>query len=398
VAADPAGAASEGLEYRAQFRVEIRPDEPVTGGIRVIQPDSRLRRLELAMPADRFSAIAADGRITRRGDTVTWRIPERGGDLRYRVAIDHRRNDKGYDALLTDDWAIFRAEDVFPGADAAFRPGTRARGELLFDLPPGWSVATPYLPDAAGHLAVDGAGRAYARPVGWFIVGKIGTRKDTIGDTTVRVAGPRDQDLPRVPTLALLRWTLPVLEAELPATPQYLLIVLADDPLWRGGLSAPNSLFAHARRPLISENGTSTLVHEIVHVVAPVPAAPDHDWIDEGIAEYVALVMLRRSDTISRERFEHAVDTFRRRGAPVRTMLTRNAGGDVKARAVAIFYDIDQELQARSRAQRDIFDLLRRMMAEDSPIDANRLRDIAGEVAGGTPLRALGAGRIPGVR
>ena len=50
-------------------------------------------------------------------------------------------------------------------------------------------------------------------------------------------------------------------------------VVGAADPMWRGGLSASNSLFLHADRPLISENGTSTLVHELTHVITRVRGA-----------------------------------------------------------------------------------------------------------------------------
>ena len=42
-----------------------------------------------------------------------------------------------------------------------------------------------------------------------------------------------------------------------------LLIVSAGDPMWRGGLSGPSSMFLHSDRPLISENRTSTLLHEL---------------------------------------------------------------------------------------------------------------------------------------
>jgi hypothetical protein len=225
--------------------------------------------------------------------------------------------------------------------------------------------------------------------VGWLLLGAVGSRKDEIGTMTVRVAGPANQGVPRVPTLALMRWALPVLQGEFPDTPAYLLVVLADDPMWRGGLSAPNSLYQHARRPLISENGTSTLIHELVHVLAPLPTAVDHDWIDEGVAEYVGLVTLLRSDTISQERFAHAIDTFRRRGASVRTLRTGNAKGAITARAVAILHDVDEELQARSGKQTDIFDLVRALTEETGPIDLARLREIAAQLGGGKPLRAL---------
>ncbi len=71
--------------------------------------------------------------------------------------------------------------------------------------------------------------------------------------------------------------------------------------MWLGALSAPNSIFVHASRPLISENGTSTIVHEIVHVLLMDLKTPrDQDWIDEGLAEFLSLRALKDSGTISR--------------------------------------------------------------------------------------------------
>jgi hypothetical protein len=385
--------------YQAQFLVEIQPEEQSAAAtIKVIQSRQRLKRLRLTMPAAGFSAVSGDGEVTREGDVVLWEVPARGGDLRYRVPISHQRSDKGYDALLTEQWALFRAEDVFPGAVAVHQRGARGSGELLLRLPPGWSSVTPYLPDPAGRLLFEHPGRSFARPLGWILAGEIGSRMDIVGDTTVRVAAPRGQGAQRVPMLALIRSTLPVLQAELPQVIPYLLVVTAGDPMWRGGLSAPNSLFVHASRPLISENGTSTLVHELLHVLAPIPAASEHDWIDEGFPEYLGLVTLLRGQVISRERFDHAIRTFRRRGATVTNMLTRTASGAVTARSVAVLHDLDEELRRRSQDRVDIFDLLRRMIREQEPIDTKRLRVLAAGLLNAPSVEALSPARLPGTR
>ncbi len=389
--------AANAREYQAQFLVQMRAgDQAATARIRILQPDRRLKQLRLTMPEPAFSAVRGDGRVSRAGDVVTWEVPARGGELRYKAVITHRRNDKGYDALATDDWAMFRLDDVFPPAAAVHTRNARGRGELLFDLPSGWSSVSPYLPDADGRVAFSNPRRRYARPVGWALVGRIGARMDVIGPTTVRVAAPRGQNAQRVPMLALIRATLPILQEELPQVPAYLLILTADDPMWRGGLSAGNSFFIHADRPLISENGTSTLVHELLHVLAPVPAQRNHDWIDEGLAEYLGLVLLRRGQVISPERFDHAVATFRRRGAGVSSMVTPAASGRITARAVAIFHDLDQELRRRSPDGSDIFELLRRMMREPEPLDITRLRALAADIIGGKPAEALAPQRVPG--
>jgi hypothetical protein len=395
----PAAGAAEPREYLAQYLLELRPDQPTAAArIRVVQAERNLKRLRLTMPGNAYSAVSGDGDVSRAGDVVTWDVPRSGGELRYRVVITHRRNDKGYDAFLGERWALFRADDAVPRSAATLRKGARARAELLLDLPASWSAVTPYLPDDTGRLAVNDRARRHTRPVGWILAGQIGTRMDVIGPTTVRIGAPRGQAAARVPMLALIRATLPVLQQELASGPAYLLVVTAGDPMWRGGLSAPNSLFVHSSRPLISENGTSTLVHELVHALAPVPAAVEHDWIDEGLAEYLSLTMLVRGHAISRERFDHAIATFRRRGAGVATMLTRSSSGVVTARAVVVFHDVDLEIKERSAGKSDIFDLVRLLMSEPEPVDIIRLREIAASLAGGKPLEALSPARLPGLR
>lgn len=395
--AGTAGAAPTTPEYKTQFRVDIRPAEPMAlAEIRVVQSGPKLKRLQFRMPQSSFSRLDADGKVTRDGERVTWEVPAQGGSLRYRVVVDHKRNEKGYDALITERWALFRADDVFPRAKSTHQRGARGRGELVLVLPTGWTSVTPYLPDTSGRLSFISPKRSFSRPVGWILAGSVGARMDMIGPTMVRIAAPRGESVQRVSMLSLIRGVLPILQAELSGLPGYLLIVSAGDPMWRGGLSAPNSIYLHSARPVIGENGTSTLIHELLHVLAPVPTVADQDWIDEGVAEYLGLVLLRRSGAISPERFNHAIDIFRRQGARVTSMTTRNSRGDVNARAVVVLHDLDLELQRRTAGRADIFELVRRLMAAEQPVDIIRLRAIAMEMAGDKPLQTLLPPTFPG--
>ena len=52
-------------------------------------------------------------------------------------------------------------------------------------------------------------------------------------------------------------------------------------------MSGPGSLYVHADRPMISENGTSTMLHELVHVAMGVSGSAHDDWLVEGLAEGV---------------------------------------------------------------------------------------------------------------
>ena len=128
------------------------------------------------------------------------------------------------------------------------------------------------------------------------------TRTDVIDGVAISVSAPRGIRMQRIGTLAVLRWTLPQL---LPRfrdhAPKQVSIVSAGPPMWLGALSAPNSIFVHADRPLISGNGTSTIVHEMVHVLLrDLSIHREHDWITEGLAEYLSLWAMWRSGDFDR--------------------------------------------------------------------------------------------------
>ena len=80
-----------------------------------------------------------------------------------------------------------------------------------------------------------------------MLAGKIGSRNEKIGSVRVVVAAPAGDSARRQDTLAFLNWKLPRLQEVFPQLPQRLLIVSAGDPMWRGGLSGPLSMFLHSR-------------------------------------------------------------------------------------------------------------------------------------------------------
>jgi hypothetical protein len=388
--------------YQLRFKLELSPaDLAVNATISVMQDEDFLRVARFRAPEDRFSDFHGDGRIERIGDVVHWHPPKTGGDLHYQVTINHRRNDGAFDALISERWAIFRGDDIFPSARVTHASGALSASELIIDAPNDWSTVTPYLADSEGRMVVDDPERRFDRPTGWIISGELGVRRDDISGVEVSIAAPVGAGTQRISMLALLRWTLPYLVRELDQVGPGLSIVSANDPMWRGGLSASNSLFVHAARPMMSENGTSTLLHEIVHVLMPLPTVAQHDWIDEGIAEYVTLDILKRSGTISVERFDAAIAGFARRGNRVKTMATTQASGNVTARAVVILQKLDAELQQCTDGEADIYQLTRRISAQLDPVDLAQLRQLARDICatGGRPdgsIDSLSPGQVPG--
>ncbi len=390
IAIVPAHARTQQNPYQLLFEVDLtRTDGFANAQISVTQESTLLREVRFRAPTGQYSNFTGDGMIRRDGPLVIWQPPAQGGTIKYVVLIDHQRAKGGYDALVTSDWALFRGDDIFPPAATSQRAGARSHSEFSARLPDDWSLVSPFTEGADQRLLVDNPNRNFDRPTGWIVAGKLGTRRDRIAGIEVSVAGPVGVGIQRIGMLALLRWTLPLLTTEIDTVPRQISIVSAGSPMWRGGLSAPNSLYIHADRPLLSENATSTLLHEIIHVLMPIPTADVHDWIDEGIAEYVTLEILRRSGTISPERFDATMAKFDRHAQGIDDLATTQATGAITARAVTIFHDVDNELQALSNGEIDIFDLIRRLMTDGKPVEPPDLRRVTTELTGGKPLRTF---------
>jgi hypothetical protein len=225
----------------------------------------------------------------------------------------------------------------------------------------------------------------YSRPTGWILTGRLGIKRETIAGMPITVAAPVGSRAQRVSMLALLRWNLPWFLDQVPTVPERLLIVSGPDPLWRGGLSAKNSLFLHADLPLISNDGSSPLMHEVAHVLFPVNAAPQSDWIDEGLAEYLSLRVLKETGPISSTRYQRSISHFRMRGNRADSLHSTQSKGDVTARAVVLFHDLNDELQQATDGSKDMMDLTRRMMNSDQELNLDRIGAMAEEIIGAKP-------------
>ena len=327
--------------------------------------DGRVGSIEFDMPADRYEAVRGDGTLDRDGDTLTWKPPrDAPSQLRYRYRVDARRGKGGYDARITDDWAIVRGDDLVPASVVRTTKGADSRARLHFRLPEGWNGAdTPYVRSSRGNdFVVVNPERSFDRPVGWIIAGDIGARREDFDDTHVAVVGPRNDDVRRVDMLAFFNALVPEFRDVFGDLPSKLLIVSAGDPMWRGGLSGPRSLFLHADRPLISENGTSTLVHELVHVITRVRGADGDDWIAEGLAEFYSIELLHRARLLSDSRAARAHAWMRGHGEDVSTLTSDRSRHERTARAVQLFAALDKEIRTRTKGEHDLDDVVRELL------------------------------------
>ncbi len=331
--------------YLVTFEARVVPSERLAhASIRVGAGALAIRFFEFQIDPKRHVDFRGDGKIVVNGAVVRWVPPARGGAIRYTFRLDNLRTSSAYDARCAEDWALFRGDDLFPPTRARASIGAVSRSTLRLRVPEGWKIAVPYARLTDGSYQVDNPVRNFDRPVGWFALGRIGVLREHIAGSRVAVAGPVGQGVRRHDILALLRWTLPKLKAVLGELPDRILIVSAGDPMWRGGLSGPNSVFLHADRPLITPDVTSPILHELFHAVTRARAGADGDWVVEGLAEYYSLELLVRSRGVSKRRHERALDAIERKGrnAP---LAGKRSSGPATARAVTVLRALDAHIR-----------------------------------------------------
>jgi hypothetical protein len=378
------------VSYDITYSIAIDDGEFARAGIRVEQESRRLRELRFSIDPERFRDFAGDGEVIESDGQVTWRPPRRGGTLTFAVRVSNQRASGAYDARLTERWGLFRGGDIFPPAATKTVVGAESVARLEFDLPDGWAALTPYLSgDSDLSFPIRNPERRFDRPTGWILVGDIGVRRGSIGDTRVAIGAPVGEGVHRMDLMAYLRWTLPTLRRLFPTMDERLVIVSAGDPMWRGGLSGPGSLYVHADRPMISENGTSTLLHELVHVAMGVSGQEHDDWLVEGLAEYYSVKILQVTGTLSNRRYELTLESLREWGDPIDDLFVRRSAGPVTARAVTLLADLDAYLTETSRGRRSLDDVVAQLIESKSPYNYRSLCMAARQVTrGAVPMLA----------
>ena len=374
------------LRFEANFEVAFDPPAGVGHASIELKPDSgRIIALDLNMPVARYTQVSGDGSIVRKGERVIWQVPPQGGKLRYDVHIDQRRENGAYDARMTADWVIVRGDDLFPPAVTRVVKGSDASSRLRILLPPGWTDReSGYRLASDGRFIIVNPTQKFDRPVGWIAAGKLVTRSERVDDIDYRVTGPAHEGLDRIAVLSMLRIATPEVVKAFGRVPEKVLIVGAGNPMWRGGLAGPRSLWLHSDRRLQSANGTSPLLHEITHTMTGIHGAKDQDWIAEGHAEYYSIELARRSGLLSEKLAERAFRSLRKRGAAVDSLRSASSSGERTARAVSVFADLDAEIQKRSGGKHNLDTLTRALMRIDS-VSVGDLERESAKLIGGPP-------------
>jgi hypothetical protein len=382
-------------EYEANYTLSVDPtNSSIAVSLEIRQPQHLLRELRFPSLSGQFDQFNADGALELGSNDLTWRVPAKGGTLKWRVKANKLRGRNAYDAWLGQEWGIFRAEDAIPRAKTRALKGSSSITTLTLKLPAGWSSISEY-PGTRDPVLIDRPERRFDEPTGWILIGDIGVRRETIAGIRVAVAGPQGHAVRRLDMLAFLHWILPELAELLPALPTRLTIISAGDPMWRGGLSAPASLFIHADRPLISENGSSPLLHEVLHVAMPIRAKEDADWIVEGIAEYYGIELLRRGNAISAKRYRAALADQANWAKKAVHLCGKTSTGPTTALAVTTLHALNEEIIARTSGDKDLDDLLRSLIEQGPAVSFERLAEAATRIIG-APSDTLHSNKLPG--
>jgi len=399
-----AAAATGPAYYDAQYRAEIRP-EAGTIHVELLLTGERLpKRIVWHIDPKRYRDVTAAEQLDIKGRLVTWRPQGKSSRLSYDFVVNHERSPGHFDSLMTHDWALFRGDNMVPSAKVTARRGLESRATLEFVLPPGWTALSAY-PGGPKRLRIEDPQRRFDRPAGWMLAGRLGDRVETIAGIHTIVAAPAGNSARRQDMLAFLNWNLPQLVTVFPEFPKRVLIASAGDPMWRGGLSGPASLFVHSDRPLISENRTSTLLHELVHIAMGIRGDAESDWITEGFAEFYSVETLRRSGGISEKRYETALRRLKKWAQQAPSLLVEQSTGAVTARAVVTLKAADDEIRQLSGNRASLDDVARDLVNEHGAnqhgpnqhgeVSLELLQTLAAKRAG-APLKSLERSKLTG--
>ncbi|NMY10112.1 hypothetical protein HBO38_16910 [Pseudomonas veronii] len=314
-----------------------------------------------------YSDFKADGQWKVSGHRGLWQPSADKASLTYRVRLSHARKPGIYEARMTPGWALFRGEDLVPTAHLDQQDGVELVSRLVFELPTGWKSVETAWPRIGKHtFRINNVSRLFDRPTGWMLAGNLGSRRVRLGETDVTVTSPKGQAMRRMDVLTLLTFVWPQVEAAFPRHPAKLLIVGASDPMRRGAFSARDSVYLNSRTPLVSENGSSPLIREVVHAIGRFSDHDGSDWISEGLAEYYAIELLRRGGGITDERYAAIQARLTREGKDVTSLRGEHVSGATVARAVVVMQELDREIRVKTHNKRSLDDLAQVVMRANS--------------------------------
>jgi hypothetical protein len=380
----PAWAATKKVDL--DYHVRLLPQSDQAEVRLTLAQGSAVRSLDFDLgDGSHYSDFKADGQwqLTEgKQARGVWRPATDKSSLTYRVRISHGRKSGSFDTRMTPAWALMRGDDLVPPAKLDQQDGIELVSRLEFELPNGWqSVETAWPRIGKNKFRIDNVSRLFDRPTGWMLAGHLGSRRARLGETEVTVTSPRGQGMRRMDVLTLLTFVWPQVQAVFPRHPTKLLIVGANDPMWRGSLSAHESIYLNSRLPLVSESGTSPVVRELAQVFGRINDQQRSDWISEGFAEYYAIELVRRAGGMSDERYEDLHRKLLKDSQKVTSLRGEQINAAQVAKAVLLLQELDREIRLKTRNKRSLDDVLRGAMHLGS-IDTKEFVQLSESVIG----------------
>ncbi|WP_343598656.1 hypothetical protein [Pseudomonas sp.] len=360
VACLPAWAKKVDLDYQVRLL-------PANGQAEVrltLAEGSAVRSLDFDLgKAGAYSGFQADGQWQQQGERGVWHPATGKTSLSYRVKLDQKLRSGAYSTRITPHWALFLGDQLVPPARLDQQDGTELVARLTVDLPEGWkSIETSWPRIGKDKFRIDNVSRLFDRPTGWMLAGDLGSRRARLGETDITVAAPVGQGMRRMDSLTLLTFVWPQLQAVFPRNPAKLLLVGARDGMWRGSTAADASIYLHSSRPMVSENGSSPLLRELVQLFAQIRVRDNSDWLGQGLTEYYATELLRRAGGISDDRYEVWQARLQKLGGKVTQLRAEHASPAQVARGVMLLQALDKEIRIHTQAKRSLDDVTRALM------------------------------------
>ncbi|BDM21478.1 MULTISPECIES: hypothetical protein [Pseudomonas] len=360
VACLPAWAKKVDLDYQVRLL-------PANGQAEVrltLAEGSAVRSLDFDLgKAGAYSGFQADGQWQQQGERGVWHPAAGKTSLSYRVKLDQKLRSGAYSTRITPHWALFLGDQLVPPARLDQQDGTELVARLTVDLPEGWkSIETSWPRIGKDKFRIDNVSRLFDRPTGWMLAGDLGSRRARLGETDITVAAPVGQGMRRMDSMTLLTFVWPQLQAVFPRNPAKLLLVGARDGMWRGAMAADASIYLHSSRPMVSENGSSPLLRELVQLFAQVRVRDNSDWLGQGLTEYYATELLRRAGGISDDRYEVWQARLQKLGGKVTQLRAEHASPAQVARGVMLLQSLDKEIRIHTQAKRSLDDVTRALM------------------------------------
>lgn len=353
---------SQADDYRLSYQFTFLPEQEAVD-VHISIPSRRwLKRAEFDFDGYDLSRFEYSGKLEREHHKAVWHPPSKDAFLAYRVKVNHQRASGAYDAFIAPQWALLRGEDLIPPVKIAKIKGAEVDVSMKFELPKNWSsVNTGWPRKHERSFSIHNPEYTFSRPAGWIVAGQLGTRHEYREKTQISVSAPEGHHFRQMELLAFVNMIWPHLAQAIDIDTPKVLITGAGKPMWRGGLSGPNSLYIHSDRPLVSENGTSTIIHELFHVVGDIHSSKNSDWITEGLAEFYSIDVLFRAGGLTEARRKHVFDGLSEWSKDIKSLSGKQSSGEKTARAAVLFDQLNTEILVASNHRYCLDHLVRRL-------------------------------------